>query len=114
MDRGQSTVEVAIAFPVVIAILWWTIVPPLAGIRALAARSAALAGARSAAVEDHPDAGRTGRSVAEHWKRMGGAGYGKQVEVSLSPRHVVLKTRETAPEAGKMNDFLLELEREKD
>ncbi len=114
MERGHSTVEVAIVFPVALAILWWSITAPLVGVRALAARSAALAGARLAAVEDRPEAGWTGQTVEECWKRLGGRGSGKKVEVSLSSRSVALKVQETGSVTGRMKDFWLELGREKD
>ncbi|MDI6870288.1 MAG: hypothetical protein QME79_02820 [Bacillota bacterium] len=114
MERGQSTVEVAIAFPVAVTILWWTIVAPLVGVRALAARVAAATGARQAALADGPEAGRTGRTIERMWKGLGGAGSGKKVEVSLSNSSVAVSAREAPLGAGRMSDFLLYVGREKD
>jgi membrane protein implicated in regulation of membrane protease activity len=114
MERGQSTIEVAIVFPVLAAMLWWAISPPLVSIRALAARAAALAGARQVVVEERADAPRLVRTVEESWRRLGGTGSGQKVLASLSSRSVALMTRETGSGRGRTSDFRLQVARETD
>ncbi|HHW14403.1 MAG TPA: hypothetical protein GXX28_05655 [Firmicutes bacterium] len=114
MERGQSTIEVAIAFPLVVVALWWALAAPLTGTRSLAVRLAGLAGARQAAVEDAPDTRQTGRIVEAHWQRLGGGGGGKQVAVSLAGDTVTVTAREIGHRAGRAPEFTLALRRERD
>lgn len=114
MERGQSTIEVAIAFPLVVLGLWWALVAPLTGTRSLALRVAGLAGAREAAVEDAPEARRVERIVGTHWKRMGGSGGGKEVKVSLAADAVLVSAWEKSTGAGRAPEFALALRRERD
>ncbi len=114
MERGQSTIEVAIAFPVLVIMLWWTIVPPVTGVRALAARLAITTGARRAALEDRPDADRLGQQVQRWWERLGGAGGGKQVGIALTSEWVTASARDTAPGPGRVDSFQFRRWRERD
>lgn len=114
MERGQSTVEVAIAFPVLVILLWWALVAPLVGMRALAARSAGAAGARQAALEDSPQPDHAAGSIRKLWEQLGGHAGGKKAEVSLSAGWVKLVAQETGPTAGRVKPFSLSLPQERD
>jgi hypothetical protein len=113
MDRGQSTIEVAIVFPVVIIMLWYALGAPLAGLRALAARSAAFAGARVASVEDHPVAETLSCSIAETWTRIGGGGE-KRVAVSVLPDRLAVQAGEGGRRLVGIPEFHMQSPREKD
>lgn len=114
MERGQSTVEVAIAFPVAIIMLWWAAAAPISGLRALAARSAAVVGARRASVEDSPERELTARRVEQARQRIAGSGSRPAIEVALSSRRVSVTMSETGRSLPKMRGLKLFLDRERD
>jgi hypothetical protein len=114
VERGQSTVEVAIAFPVVVILLWWAVVSPLAGVRAVAARTAAVGEVRRATAEDAPETAATAARVREAWQRMTGATGIREVKATLSGRQLTVVARETEPGPGRIRDFTLTLPQEED
>lgn len=114
MERGQSTVEVVIVFPVIVVMLWWALVPPLVGVRALAARAAAADGVRRAAVEDRPRAADLSQTVSEEWSRLSGAGDGRRVRAQVESVSVAVETEEPALEGAGLVRCLLRRWKESD
>lgn len=114
MERGQSTIEVAIAFPVLIIMLWWALVPPLVGVRALAARTAVLAGARRGVVDDGAIPAGVAQDVRQTWTGLAGAGQERQVGVEVRPTSLRIRAEERAMGLPVKQALTLEVRRERD
>ncbi|MGE5507431.1 MAG: hypothetical protein ACM3RP_02920 [Chitinophagales bacterium] len=113
-ERGQSTIEAAIALPAAVFLVWWAVAVPAAGLRSVAARVAVLGGARQAAVSDRVEGGEVKGWVMQRWGRLTGGAGAKTVEAQVSGEAVSVTATEdwTPPGAGLR--AALRLPRERD